>query len=156
MEGRKEEEKKREIVLSVCWTTGDDLARKNETVNTIKMRNYDITAARVSRIRLSAGMNNYCFTWMLSSALWVQCIMVVKVSVVIRPPRKCWTLMLRTAIPAGPNTHTHKKNQAKTVTQRQMSECNGSKTHKKIKIFFWKRQKTINFTLFPALQHFFL
>lgn len=36
---------------------------------------------------------------MLSSARCVQCIMVVNVSVVMRPPRKCWTLRLRTAIP---------------------------------------------------------
>ena len=38
---------------------------------------------------------------MLSSALWVQCIIVVKVSVVMSPPRKCWPLMLRMAIPEG-------------------------------------------------------
>lgn len=41
---------------------------------------------------------------MPSSALWLQCIMVVNVSVVMRPPRKCCTLKLSTAKPKGANT----------------------------------------------------
>lgn len=45
-------------------------------------------------------------TWMLSSARWVQCIMTVKVRVVMRPPRKCCALMLSTDMPAATATTT--------------------------------------------------
>lgn len=75
-------------------------------------------------------------TWMLSSALWVQCIMVVKVSVVMRPPRKCWTLRLRTAIPERENTH-------------EQNHCKSTKLK-----FFRKRQKFLHCCLLCYTSHY--
>lgn len=108
---RKKEGKKNEkTVLLACWATGD-LTVKYNTINTKKDDDNRAKLVHESSPGLDNelvggnGQNSF-FTWMLSSALWVQCIMVVKVSVVMRPPRKCWTLMLRTAIPE--KAHTRK------------------------------------------------
>lgn len=77
-------------------------------------------------MRLLAGTSKVHFTWMLSSALWVQCIMVVKVSVVMRPPRKCWTLKLRTAIPERANTRAKSSKNSATyvfLKKAEISRC---------------------------------
>lgn len=75
--------------------------------HTPEHHNYKKLSVISQQLQHPAWVSEAFVTWMLSSALWVQCIIVVKVSVVMRPPRKCWTLMLRIAIPEEAHTHKH-------------------------------------------------